>query len=186
MINASDFRNGVTIEMDNAIWTVVKFLHVKPGKGAAFVRTTLKNIVTGGVIERTFNPTDKVAKAMIETKEMQYLYNDGDMYYFMDQETFDMVPLGADLLGDAFKFVTENTICKVLSYKGSVFGLECPNFMDLEITETEPGIAGNTATNTLKPATVETGAEVRVPLFINIGDKITIDTRTGEYLGRSK
>ena len=138
------------------------------------------------VHEGLYGETDLVEEAFIERKDMAYSYNDGDLYYFMDQETFDMVPLGADLLGDAFKFVTENTVCKVLSYKGSVFGLECPNFMDLEITETEPGIAGNTATNTLKPATVETGAEVRVPLFINIGDKITIDTRTGEYLSRAK
>ena len=158
-ITAGDFRNGKTFEMDGKIMQVVEFQHVKPGKGAAFVRTKMKNIVTGAVT---------------------------DLYYFMDQETFDMVPLGKDLLGDAFRFITENTVCKVLSYKGSVFGLECPNFMDLEVTETEPGLAGNTATNTLKPATVETGAEVKVPLFINIGDKITIDTRTGEYLGRAK
>ena len=151
-----------------------------------FVRTKMKNIVTGGVTETSFNPTAKFEEAFIDRKDMSYSYNDGDLYYFMDQETFDMVPLGKDLLGDAFKFITENTVCKVLSYKGNVFGLECPNFMDLEVTETEPGLAGNTATNTLKPATVETGAEVKVPLFINIGDKITIDTRTGEYLGRAK
>ena len=186
MITAGDFKKGITVEMDNGVWTIVDFQHVKPGKGAAFVRTRIKNVMTGAVLERTFNPTDKMPKAIIETKEMQYMYNDGDLYYFMDQETFDMVPLGKDLLGDAFRFITENTVCKVLSYKGSVFGLECPNFMDLEVTETEPGLAGNTATNTLKPATVETGAEVKVPLFINIGDKITIDTRTGEYLSRAK
>ena len=186
MITAGDFKKGITVEMDNGVWTIVDFQHVKPGKGAAFVRTRIKNVMTGAVLERTFNPTDKMPKAIIETKEMQYMYNDGDLYYFMDQETFDMVPLNKELLGDAFRFITENTVCKVLSYKGSVFGLECPNFMDLEVTETEPGLAGNTATNTLKPATVETGAEVKVPLFINIGDKITIDTRTGEYIGRTK
>ena len=177
-ITAGDFRNGKTFEYEGKIMQVIEFQHVKPGKGAAFVRTKMKNIVTGGVTETSFNPTAKFEEAFIERKDMAYSYNDGDLYYFMDQETFDMVPLGADLLGDAFKFVTENTVCKVLSYKGSVFGLECP--------ETEPGFAGNTATNTLKPATVETGAEVRVPLFINIGDKITIDTRTGEYLSRAK
>ena len=186
MISAGDFRNGVTIEIDNAVYQIIEFQHVKPGKGAAFVRTKLKNVMTGAVVERSFNPTDKQPRATIETKEMQYVYNDGEFYYFMDQETFDMVPLNKELLGDAFRFITENTVCKVLSYKGSVFGLECPNFMDLEVTETEPGLAGNTATNTLKPATVETGAEVKVPLFINIGDKITIDTRTGEYLSRCK
>ena len=186
MITAGDFRKGVTIEWEGGVWTIVDFQHVKPGKGAAFVRTKYKNVMTGAVVERSFNPTDKQPRATIETKEMQYVYNDGEFYYFMDQETFDMVPLGKDLLGDAFRFVTENTVCKVLSYKGNVFGLECPNFMDLEVTETEPGLAGNTATNTLKPATVETGAEVKVPLFINIGDRITIDTRTGEYLSRAK
>ena len=186
MITAGDFRKGVTIEWEGGVWTIVDFQHVKPGKGAAFVRTKLKNVMTGAVVERSFNPTDKQPRATIETKEMQYVYNDGEFYYFMDQETFDMVPLNKELLGDAFRFITENTVCKVLSYKGSVFGLECPNFMDLEVTETEPGLAGNTATNTLKPATVETGAEVKVPLFINIGDKITIDTRTGEYLSRCK
>ena len=185
-ITAGDFRNGKTFEMDGKIMQVVEFQHVKPGKGAAFVRTKMKNIVTGAVTETSSNPTAKFEEAFVERKDMAYSYNDGDLYYFMDQETFDMVPLGKDLLGDAFRFITENTVCKVLSYKGSVFGLECPNFMDLEVTETEPGLAGNTATNTLKPATVETGAEVKVPLFINIGDKITIDTRTGEYLGRAK
>lgn len=186
MINASDFRNGVTLEMDNGIWTIVSFLHVKPGKGAAFVRTKLKNIVTGAVIERTFNPTDKFPKAMIETKEMQYLYADGDMYYFMDTETYDMIPLNGDQLGDAFKFVKENTPCKVLSYKGKVFGVEPPNFMELEVVKTEPGVRGDTATNVTKPATLETGAEIKVPLFINEGDRIQVDTRTGEYMSRCK
>ena len=185
MINASDFRNGVTIEMDNGIWTVVSFLHVKPGKGAAFVRTKLKNIVTGAVIERTFNPTDKMAKAHIETKEMQYLYNDGDLYYFMDQETYDQTPINASQLGDNFKFVKENMICKVCSYKGNVFGVEPPTFVELEVTQTDPGFKGDTATNATKPATLETGAEIRVPLFINEGDHIRIDTRTGEYMERA-
>jgi elongation factor P len=186
MITAGDFRNGATFEMDGGVYQVIEFQHVKPGKGAAFVRTKLKNIVTGAVIERTFNPTDKMAKAVIETKEMQYLYNDGDLYYFMDNETFDMVPIGKDVLPDAFKFVKENEECTLLSYKGNVFGVECPNFVYLEVTHTEPGLAGNTATNTLKPATLETGAEVKIPLFINEGDVIQIDTRTGEYMGRAK
>ena len=176
-ITAGDFRNGKTFEMDGKVMQVVEFQHVKPGKGAAFVRTKMRNVVTGAVTETSFNPTAKFEEAFVDRRDMAYSYNDGDLYYFMDQETFDMVPLNKELLGDAFRFVTENTVCKVLSYKGSVFGLECPNFM---------GLAGNTATNTLKPATVETGAEVKVPLFINIGDKITIDTRTGEYLSRCK
>ena len=186
MISAGDFRNGVTFEMDGQVVSIIEFQHVKPGKGAAFVRVKMRNVITGGVTETSLNPSAKFPTAFIERKKMEYSYNDGDLYYFMDQETFDMVPLGAELLGDAFKFVTENTVCKVLSYKGKAFGLECPNFMDLEVTHTEPGLAGNTATNTLKPATVETGAEVRVPLFINEGDRIQIDTRTGEYLGRAK
>ena len=185
MINASDFRNGVTIEMDNGIWTVVSFLHVKPSKGAAFVRTKLKNIVTGAVIERTFNPTDKMAKAHIETKEMQYLYNDGDLYYFMDQESYETVPIDRSKLGDAFKFVKENTVVKILSYKGSIFGCEAPNFVELVVTQTEPGVRGDTATNVTKPATLETGAEIRVPIFINEGEKIRVDTRTGEYMERA-
>ena len=185
-ITAGDFRKGMIFEMDGKPMVVVDFQHVKPGKGAAFVRTKYKNVITGTIREESFNPTAKFEQGAVERKNAEYSYNDGDLYYFMDQETFDMVPLNKELLGDAFRFVTENTVCKVLSYKGSVFGLECPNFMDLEVTETEPGLAGNTATNTLKPATVETGAEVKVPLFINEGDKINIDTTTGEYLGRSK
>ena len=185
-ITAGDFRNGKTFEMDGKIMQVVEFQHVKPGKGAAFVRTKMKNVVTGAVTETSFNPTAKFEEAFIERKDMDYSYNDGDLYYFMDQETFDMIPISKDILGDAFKFVTENTTCKILYYKGNVFGLECPNFMELVVAKTEPGIAGNTATNTLKPATLETGAEVKVPLFINEGDKIQIDTRTGEYLGRAK
>ena len=186
MITAGDFRNGVTFEMEGKVMQVVEFQHVKPGKGAAFVRTKMKNVVTGAVTETSFNPTAKFEEAFVERKDMEYSYNDGDLYYFMDQETYDMVPLARDLLGDAFRFVKENTMCKVLSYKGNVFGLECPNFMDLVVTDTEPGFAGNTATNVTKPAVLETGAEIKVPLFIDVGDKITIDTRTGEYLSRCK
>ncbi|MCI9678939.1 MAG: elongation factor P [Oscillospiraceae bacterium] len=185
-ITAGEFRNGKTFEMDGKVMQVVEFQHVKPGKGAAFVRTKMKNVVTGAVTETSFNPTAKFEEAFVERKDMEYSYSDGDLYYFMDQETFDMVPLARDLLGDAFRFVKENTMCKVLSYKGNVFGLECPNFMDLVVTETEPGFAGNTATNVTKPAVLETGAEIKVPLFIDVGDKITIDTRTGEYLSRCK
>ena len=185
-ITAGEFRNGKTFEMDGKAMQVVEFQHVKPGKGAAFVRTKMKNVVTGAVTETSFNPTAKFEEAFVERKDMEYSYNDGDLYYFMDQETYDMVPLARDLLGDAFRFVKENTMCKVLSYKGNVFGLECPNFMDLVVTDTEPGFAGNTATNVTKPATLETGAEIKVPLFIDVGDKITIDPRTGEYLSRCK
>jgi elongation factor P len=185
-ITAGDFRNGVTFEMDGKVMTVVEFQHVKPGKGAAFVRTKMKNVVTGAVTETSFNPTAKFEQAFVERKDAQYSYNDGDLYYFMDPETFDMTPLNRDVLGDGFKFVKENTVCKLLSYKNSVFGIEVPNFMDLEITETEPGLRGDTATNVMKPATLETGAEIKVPLFINTGDKITVDTRTGEYLSRCK
>ena len=185
-ITAGEFRNGKTFEMDGKVMQVIEFQHVKPGKGAAFVRTKMKNVVTGAVTETSFNPTAKFEEAFVERKDMEYSYSDGDLYYFMDQETYDMVPLNKDLLGDAFRFVKENTMCKVLSYKGTVFGLECPNFMDLVVTDTEPGFAGNTATNVTKPAVLETGAEIKVPLFIDIGDKITIDTRTGEYLSRCK
>ena len=185
-ITAGEFRNGVTFEMDGKVMQVVEFQHVKPGKGAAFVRTKMKDVLGGGVTETSFNPTAKFETAYIERKDAQYSYNDGDLYYFMDQETYEMVPLNKDLLGDAFRFVKENTMCKVLSYKGNVFGLECPNFMDLVVTDTEPGFAGNTATNVTKPAVLETGAEIKVPLFIDVGDKITIDTRTGEYLSRCK
>lgn len=186
MVTAGDFRNGVTFEMDGQVMQIVEFQHVKPGKGAAFVRTKLKNVITGAVTERTFNPTDKFENAYVERREMQYLYNDGELYYFMDTETYEQLPLNADKLGDAFRFVKENMLVKVLSYKGNVFGLEPPLFVDLEVTETEPGVRGDTATNVTKPATLETGAEVRVPLFINVGEKIRIDTRTGEYLERSK
>ena len=185
-ITAGEFRNGKTFEMDGKVMQVVEFQHVKPGKGAAFVRTKMKNVITGAVTETSFNPTAKFEEAFVERKDMEYSYNDGDLYYFMDQETYEMVPLGKDLLVYAFRFIKENTMCKVLSYKGNVFGLECPNFMDLVVTDTEPGFAGNTATNVTKPATLETGAEIKVPLFIDVGDKITIDTRTGEYLSRCK
>ena len=166
--------------------TVVEFQHVKPGKGAAFVRTKMKNVVTGAVTETSFNPTAKFEQAFVERKDAEYSYNDGDLYYFMDPETYDMTPLNRDVLGDAFRFVKENTVCKLVSYKGKVFAVEAPNFMDLEVTETEPGLRGATATNVTKPATLETGAEIKVPLFINTGDRITVDTRTGEYLSRSK
>ena len=185
-ITAGDFRNGVTFEKDRSVCTVVEFQHVKPGKGAAFVRTKYKNVMTGAIREESFNPTAKFEQATVERKDAEYSYNDGDLYYFMDPETYDMVPLNRDVLGDAFRFVKENTVCKLVSYKGSVITVEVPNFMDLEVTETEPGLRGDTATNVTKPATLETGAEVKVPLFINTGDKIQIDTRTGEYIGRSK
>lgn len=185
-ITAGDFRNGKTFEYDGKVMQVVEFQHVKPGKGSPFVRTKMKNVITGGVTETSFNPTAKFEQATVERKDAEYSYNDGDLYYFMDPETYDMVPLNRDVLGDAFRFVKENTVCKLVSYKGSVFTVEVPNFMDLEVTETEPGLRGDTATNVTKPATLETGAEVKVPLFINTGDKIQIDTRTGEYIGRSK
>lgn len=185
MITAGDFRNGVTFELDGQIFQVVEFQHVKPGKGAAFVRTKMKNIITGATVERTFNPTDKVEQAHIERKDMQYLYNDGDLFYFMDTETYEQLPIGKDTIGDTFKFVKENMTVKILSYKGNVFGIEPPTFVELEITETEPGFKGDTATGATKPATLETGAIVKVPLFVNQGDKIRIDTRTGEYLERA-
>jgi len=186
MISAGDFRNGVTFDMDGKVMQVIEFQHVKPGKGAAFVRVKMKNVITGGVTETSFNPSAKYPTAYVERKKMEYSYNDGDLYYFMDPETYDMVPIDKSVLDDSFKFVKENDTCTIMSYKGSVFGIEAPNFADLVVTATEPGFAGNTATNTLKPATLETGAEVKVPLFINEGDKIQVDTRTGEYLGRSK
>ena len=186
MISAGDFRNGVTFEMDGQVLQVVEFQHVKPGKGAAFVRTKMKNVITGAVTETSFNPTAKFEEASIERRSMEYSYTDGDLYYFMDNETYDLEPVNADVLGDNFKFVKENMTCTVMSYKGKVFNVEPPFFVDLEVTDTDPGFAGNTATNALKPATVETGAEIKVPLFIEIGEVIQIDTRTGEYLSRSK
>ncbi len=185
MITAGDFRNGVTFEMDGGVYQVVEFQHVKPGKGAAFVRTKYKNVITGAVVETSFNPTAKFPTAYIERKEMEYSYSDGDLYYFMDQETFELVPIGKDELGDNFKFVKENMICRVLSYKGKVFGVEPPTFVGLQVTATEPGVRGDTATNVTKPATLETGAEIRVPIFINEGDMIRVDTRTGEYMERA-
>ncbi len=185
MITAGDFRNGVTFEMDGNVVSIVEFQHVKPGKGAAFVRTKIKNVITGSVIEKTFSPTDKFPTAYIERKDMQYLYNDGDLYYFMDMESFEQMPISPDVLSDNFKFVKENMECRVLSYKGSVFGVEPPNFVELEVTETEPGVRGDTATNVTKPATLETGAVIKVPLFINEGEMIRVDTRTGEYMERA-
>ncbi|NLL04532.1 MAG: elongation factor P [Clostridiaceae bacterium] len=184
MISAGDFRNGVTFELDGNIFQVVEFQHVKPGKGAAFVRTKLKNIVTGATVERTFNPTDKMPKAHIERKDMQFLYSDDDLYHFMDTESFEQIPLGKDKIGDALKFVKENEIVKILSHKGNVFGIEPPTFVELKIIETEPGFKGDTATGATKPATVETGAVIKVPLFVDSGDVIRIDTRTGEYMER--
>ena len=185
MVTAGDFRNGMTFEEDGNVMQIVEFQHVKPGKGAAFVRAKVKNVISGSVVEKTYNPTAKFPTAYVERKDMTYSYNDGDLYYFMDPETYDMIPVNKAELSDNFKFVKEDTPCKILSYKGTVFGVEPPAFVELEITETEPGVKGNTATNATKPATVETGAEIRVPLFINIGDKIRIDTRTCEYMERA-
>ena len=185
MVTAGDFKNGVTFEMEGNVFQVIEFQHVKPGKGAAFVRTKMKNVITGAVIERSFSPTDKFDSAFIERRDMQYSYSDGDLYYFMDMESFDMVPLNAEVLPDSYKFVKEEMMCKLCSFKGKVFSVEPPTFVELEITDTDPGFAGNTATNTLKPATVETGAEIKVPLFIEVGEIIKIDTRTGEYLSRA-
>ena len=186
MITAGDFRNGVTFEMDGKVMQVVEFQHVKPGKGAAFVRTKMRNVITGAVTETSFNPTAKFEQAYVDRKEMEYSYNDGDLYYFMDMESFERTPINKEVLGESFKFVKENMPCKIMSYKGNVFGVEPPNFVELEVTQTDPGFKGDTATNVTKPATLETGAEIKVPLFINPGDKIRIDTRTGEYLERCK
>ncbi len=186
MISAGEFRNGVTFDMDGKVMQVIEFQHVKPGKGAAFVRVKMKNVITGGVTETSFNPSAKYPTAFVERKKMEYSYNDGELYYFMDPETYELVPIEKNVLDDSFNFVKENDTCTIMSYKGSVFGVEAPRFVDLTVTATEPGFAGNTATNVTKPATVETGAEIKVPLFINEGDMIQIDTTTGEYLGRSK
>ena len=185
MISAGDFRNGITFEMDGQVAQVVDFQHVKPGKGAAFVRTKYKNVMTGAVVEKSFNPNDKYPTAFIERKDMEYSYEDGGLYYFMDTETWESIPISADQLGDSFKFVKENMVCKILSYKGKVFGIEPPNFVELKVTKTDPGFKGDTATNATKPATLETGAEIKVPLFIDEGEVIQIDTRTGEYMGRA-
>ncbi|MBQ3707174.1 MAG: elongation factor P [Clostridia bacterium] len=185
MVTAGDFRNGVTFEMDGQVMQVIEFQHVKPGKGAAFVRTKMRNVITGGVVEKAFSPTDKFNEARIDRREMQYLYNDGDLYYFMDQETYEQEPIGKDLIGDNFKFVKEEMICTIRSYQGKPFSVEPPMFVELEITDCEPGVRGDTATGSSKGATVETGANIRVPFFINTGDIVKIDTRTGEYLERA-
>ncbi|MDR1116856.1 MAG: elongation factor P [Oscillospiraceae bacterium] len=186
MVSAGEFRNGVTFEMDGQVMQIVEFQHVKPGKGAAFVRTKLRNIINGGVVERTFSPTERFPTAFIERKDMQYLYSDENLYYFMDNETYEQVPLNEDKLDQNFRFVKENENVKVLSYKGNVFGVEPPTFVILQVTDTEPGVKGDTATNVTKPATLETGATVRVPIFVDNGEFIRIDTRTGEYLERAK
>ena len=185
MVTAGDFRNGVTFEMDGNVYSIIEFQHVKPGKGAAFVRTKIRNVISGAVTEKTFNPNDKYPTAFIERKDMEYLYNDGDLYYFMASETYEQLPISPNVLGDNFRFVKENMVCKVLSYKGNVFGIEPPNFVELQVTETEPGVKGDTATNVTKPATLETGAEIKVPIFINEGEMIRVDTRTGEYMERA-
>ena len=184
MISAGDFRNGITIELEGNVFQIIEFQHVKPGKGAAFVRTKLKNIKSGGVIEKTFRPTEKCPQARIDRKDMQYLYSDGDLFNFMDVETYDQVALNAETIGDSLKFVKENEMCKICSVNGNIFAVEAPTFVELAITDTEPGFKGDTATGATKPATVETGATVYVPLFVEIGDVIKIDTRTSEYLSR--
>ena len=181
---AGDVRNGTTFELDGSVFKVVEFQHVKPGKGAAFVRTKLKNVITGAVLEKTFNPSEKLQGAEIEKKDMQYLYNDGDLYYFMDNETYEQLPINKEELGDTLKYLKDNMIVKVLSFKGKVFAVEPPIFVELEVTYTEPGFAGNTTTTSGKPATLETGLELQVPMFINIGDIVRIDTRTCEYMER--
>ncbi|MCF0145255.1 MAG: elongation factor P [Eubacterium sp.] len=183
-ISAGDFKNGITLEVEGKVCQVIEFQHVKPGKGAAFVRTKLKDIINGGVVERSFRPTEKFPAARVDRENMQYLYNDGDLFYFMNNETYDQIAVNVETVGDSLKFVKENEEVKVCSYNGSVFAVEPPLFVELEITETEPGFAGNTAQGASKPATVETGAQISVPLFVNLGDKVQIDTRTGEYLKR--
>lgn len=184
MVSAGDFRNGLTFEMDGNVMQIIEFQHVKPGKGAAFVRTKLRNVITGGVLETTFNPTAKFPTAVVERKDMEYSYSDGDLYYFMDLETFDQVPLNKGKLPDNFKFVKEGMTVRLVSYKGNVFSVEPPMFVELLVTQSEPGVKGNTATNATKPAILETGAEIKVPMFVNEGDVLKIDTRTGEYLER--
>lgn len=184
MISAGDFRNGVTLEIEGNIYQILEFQHVKPGKGAAFVRTKLKNIISGGIVEKTFRPTEKFPKAHIERKDMQYLYTDGELYHFMDVETYDQIALNEETIGDALKFVKENEMVKICSHNGNVFAVEPPLFVELQITDTEPGFKGDTAQGATKPATVETGAVVYVPLFVEQGDILKIDTRTGEYLSR--
>ena len=183
--SAGEFRNGMTLEIEGNVYQVLEFLHVKPGKGAAFVRTKLKNVIDGGVVERTFRPTETYDEAFIERKKMQYLYSDGDLYYFMDQETYDQIPVSKDTVGDSLKFVKENEEVTIVSYQGNPFSIEPPLTVELLITESEPGVKGNTATGATKPAIVETGAHVMVPLFVDQGETIKIDTRTGEYLSRA-
>jgi len=185
MITAGDFKKGITVEWDGGVWVIVDFQHVKPGKGAAFVRTKIKNIMTGAVVERSFNPTDKMPRAHIETKEMEYLYSDGELYHFMDVESYEQLPMTLSQVEDAIQFIKENTNVTVRFFKGEPFSVEAPNFVELVVTNTEPGFKGDTASNTTKPATVETGYTVQVPLFVEIGDKLRIDTRTGEYMSRS-
>ena len=184
MISAGDFRNGVTLEIEGNIYQIIEFQHVKPGKGAAFVRTKLKNIISGGVVEKTFRPTEKFPQARIDRVDMQYLYSDGDLYHFMNVENYDQIALNEEAICDALKFVKENEMVKVCSHNGNVFAVEPPLFVELEVTDTEPGFKGDTATGATKPATVETGAVVYVPLFVETGDRLKIDTRTGEYLSR--
>ena len=185
MVSAGEFRKGLTVELDGQVWVIVDFQHVKPGKGAAFVRTKIKNVVNGNVLERTFNPTERVPKAHVETKEMQYLYNDGDLYYFMDSETYEQIPMNHDIVEDALLFVKENMNVTVKFFKGNPFSVEAPNFVELEVAQTDPGFKGDTATGGTKPATLETGAVVQVPLFVNEGDMIRVDTRSGEYMSRA-
>ena len=184
MIMAGDFRKGVTVEIDGNVWSISDFQHVKPGKGAAFVRTKLKNVMTGAVLERTFNPSDKYPRAHIETKDMQYLYSDGELYFFMDTESYEQIPLSHDQVEDAIDFIMENDPVKVRFFKGAAFSVEAPNFVELTVVETEPGFKGDTATGTTKPATLDTGYKIAVPLFVNQGDRIRVDTRSGEYMDR--
>jgi elongation factor P len=186
MVIAGDFRNGVTFDMDGAVFQIIEFQHVKPGKGAAFVRTKIRNVITGAVVERTFNPTDKFPEAYIERKDMQYMYNDGELYYFMDMESYEQIPLDKSKLPDNFEFVKENEMVRINSYKGNVFGVEPPNFVELKVTHSEPAVKGDTVNNTMKPATMETGVTIKVPMFIEEGDVLRIDTRNGEYLERVK
>ena len=185
MVSAGDFRNGVTLEIEGQVMQIMEFQHVKPGKGAAFVRAKLKNVINGGVVEKTFRPTEKFPAARIDRVDMQFLYNDGELDNFMDMNTFEQIALAKDVVGDALKFVKENEVVKVCSYNGKVFSVEPPLFVELEITDTEPGFKGDTATGATKPAIVETGAQISVPLFVNIGDRVKIDTRSEEYLGRA-
>ena len=186
MISAGDFKNGVTFEYDGKVMQILEFQHVKPGKGAAFVRTKMKNVITGTVVETSFNPSEKFENAYVERREMEYSYQDGNLYYFMNNETYELEPIDGNILSDSFRFVIENMPCMVSSYKGKVFAVDPPNFVDLEVTESDPGVKGDTATNVTKPAKLESGAEIKVPLFINPGEKIRVDTRTGEYMERAK